>query len=104
MAKKKTAKSSHTQQRKHIRFSPDPGALAMIDPQGTKDAFEGKVVGLIVEESYAGVGVVLVNNKDLIVGTKFVIKVGDLDPLEAEVRWRRELDENTCRLGIQYQE
>jgi hypothetical protein len=90
--------------RKAIRFLPDQGSLALVDLQEASDDFAPKLMGLVCDESSKGCGVILLETKDLQVGEKCKIQVGQLSPLRAEVRWRKQLDVGVVRLGLLYLE
>jgi hypothetical protein len=106
---KKTAKEDLPKKktsRKHTRFAPDAGAIARIDFTEESLAFRPTVVGLVIEESYNGCGLVIVNDgniqRKLQVKDRVQVQVGKLDPCFAEVRWRAELDAKVIRLGLMY--
>lgn len=92
--------------RKAVRFSPDPGALAQIQLEGPTPTqeFQPTIQGLVADESSKGCGVVLLEIPDLLVGAKCIIQAGQLSPLRAEVRWRKQIDEGIIRLGLMYLE
>ncbi len=92
--------------RKSIRFEPDEGTIAQIDPTAhdDKSKFQPKILALVIDEALDGCGIVLVNNKTLFEGDICLIKVGQLDPLIGEVRWLKELDEEVHKIGIMYLE
>jgi hypothetical protein len=104
--KSATALSLHT--RKHIRFAPDQGTVAQIDLDATNAEFNPVHTALIAEESFGGVGLVLMNTPKLAnklqIGDRIKVQVGKLDPMQAEIRWRVDLDSRVIRLGIMYLE
>lgn len=98
--------------RKAVRFSPDSGSLAHIaldkGPTSAGPTPEGEfaptILGLVADESSKGCGVVLLEITDLVVGDKCIVQAGQLSPLRAEVRWRKQIDEGVIRLGLMYLE
>jgi hypothetical protein len=92
--------------RKSIRFEPDEGTIAQIDPtaQEDKSKFRPTIQALVIDEALDGCGVVLVKNTALGEGDICLIKVGQLDPLIGEVRWIKELDQDVHKIGIMYLE
>lgn len=67
--------------------------------------FKGNIAGLVVDESYRGCSLVILNKKKekdfLKTGTKCIVKLGKESPLQAEVKWRQELDRNIIRVGLE---
>lgn len=92
--------------RRKIRFAPDAGVIAHIDPtvREDNDEFVSKIQALVIDEALDGCGLVVVNNKTLFEGDTCLVKVGDLDPLIGEVRWVKILDEEVQKIGIMYLE
>jgi hypothetical protein len=90
--------------RDSIRFEPDPGTLALIDPidEGKKRSFQPKHAALVTEESHRGCGLVLRMCKELQIGSLCRVKVGHASPLIGQIRWRVELDSQVIRIGIMY--
>ena len=93
--------------RKTLRFSPEEGMIAMIDPAASTDKshFQAVLPALIVDEALEGCGlVVLKRQHSMNEGDQCLVKVAELDPLLAEVRWIRELDEDVEKIGLMYLE
>lgn len=107
------------ERRRHIRFK--PGAVNLedleartretvahigLDPEAT--SFAPEASGFIIEQSHSGCSLVLVRSKDiydeLSKGKNCIIKVGPLSPMQAVVRWRKDLDESVFKVGFQYYE
>lgn len=111
--------------RKHIRFNPGLLDVAQVSqPFDSEELcresdFEGKNVGLILEESYSGCSLVLkegavlkrpeIENEDeeeihFPKGSFYWIKVGRLAPLVGIVRWNRELETGLVKVGFEFME
>lgn len=92
--------------RRSLRFQPDEGNIAEIDPEAkdNKNNFKARIRALIVDEALEGCCLVLTHNRLLQVGDICLVKVGMLDPLISEVRWIRDLDEEIQKIGIMYLE
>jgi hypothetical protein len=88
--------------RAHVRYAPDEGDFALIDPQADGAEFSPKIPALIASESYRGCGLVVMKNANLNTGDKIRLQVGKLPPLKAEVRWRMKVDAEIFRVGIMY--
>jgi hypothetical protein len=92
--------------RRSIRFAPDAGTYAKVDLEATRldGSFQPTVVALVPEESTKGVGLIVLNMPGLQVGSFCRVQVGQLSPLQAEVRWRKVVDNEILRIGLQYLE
>ncbi len=93
----------HNCMRKHTRFKSDAGAICEIDLEERKK-FQPSVSALILEESYGGCGLALLRTSQLQVGAICVVKVGALEPMRSEVRWRKDVDDQLIKIGIKYLE
>jgi hypothetical protein len=89
-----------------IRFSPDAGTYATIDTEATRPdgSFQPSIVALVPEESSKGAGIIVLKTESLQDGSMCRIQIGNLTPMLAEVRWRKELDKQTLRLGVLFVE
>ena len=102
-ADRKVATKKDAVIRAKLRFAPDPGAYATIDLNDDAEAdFEPQHVALIYNESYHGCGVIVLKCKALKMGAYCRVQVGKLPPMLAEVKWRKELDREVARVGLQY--
>lgn len=97
---------SATTKRRALRFTPDDGTYAQIDPQCNHELgdFEPSIFALVVEESHNGCGLILLERDylKLCENPSFLAQVGSLAPMRAEARWSMPIDETARRLGIQY--
>lgn len=98
--------------RKYIRFFPEPLEIALIDT--SQESFskynhahpemKTEYVALIENESHKGATLVFVlKEKDLEMikdGGKWVVQLGKLAPLPAEVKWHKNLDTLIVKVGI----
>jgi hypothetical protein len=100
--------------RSYIRFHPEPLDIAVIDlNQEHLDSFtqkyfqfEGNTPSLIIDQSYKGCSVAIHNREQsdefFKIGFRCLIKVGELAPLRAEVRWREKLSEEILKIGFEF--
>lgn len=91
-------KANVQKKRRAIRFAPDPGTLAEI-------AFELEkihVYGLVVNESSGGCAVLVSTEETIEKGMICICRVGNLDQVEADVRWIKELEPNLYKIGLNY--
>jgi hypothetical protein len=86
-----------------LRFAPDPGTFAAIDMSLDLDVkFAPQHFALVFSESFSGCGLIVYNNRGIKEGSQFRIQVGQLTPMLAEVKWRKDLDKEVARVGCVY--
>lgn len=83
--------------RKFIRFEPDENTYVLVDIQD-----EAIHSGLALSESQGGCCGVFKSNSLYKTGEMVYIKVGKMDPISAEIRWVKELDNDVMKLGFEY--
>ena len=89
--------------RKNVRYQPDPGTVALIDLINEKPSdFNVGVAAIVENESHRGCGLLLLWTEALQPGDVFLVQVGLMDPMRAQVRYRRELDNLAVKLGVQF--
>lgn len=97
------APTSDPKRRRNIRFTPDPGTVALVDIDPTRlGAFKPTITCLVTEESFRGAGLVAISDKNFQPGARFRVAVGNAAPALAEVRWVSNLDSHVVRIGIMY--
>lgn len=80
-------------------------AIAAIDfKAGSPNEFDPKVVGLIINESFKGCGLVVDLAKPPQTADLLKIKVGEIGPLQARVAWVRHLEDHIYRVGVEFLE
>jgi hypothetical protein len=100
----------HPDQRRHLRFPPDEWEIALIqctDALVEEANFRPEIAGLVMEESRAGCGLVVLERlieDRLKAGDRCVVKVARLGVVVAEVRWVKDIDAGVCRVGLHYLE
>lgn len=91
--------------RRYLRFPPEPSEYAQIDKRVDGETFEFQYVALIVEESpVGGCGLVMLETVGLDVGDMCRIRLGSLEPLTAEIIWRKPLEGGIARYGVKFLE
>jgi hypothetical protein len=92
--------------RRYIRFKPDTSTYAAIDTRsnGPNQPFVPEIMGLIYEESSHGCGMILIGVDKLSSGDVCRIQIGSRTPIDAEVRWTKEIDPDVIRIGFLYLE
>ena len=91
--------------RKHVRFQPDAMDYAQIAIQSLAEPFKPEVVALIYDEApLGGCALIVLDNPLLTMGTECLVKVGRMDPVRSKIVWKKEIEPNLIRLGIEYME
>lgn len=102
--------ANDTEQRRYLRFPPDEWEIGLIqcsDAMVEEAEFEPQIAGLVIEESRAGCGLVVLDQQiegRLKVEDRCLVKVARLGILLAEVRWMQSIDEGVSRIGLHYLE
>lgn len=91
--------------RAKIRFSPDDAETSFVSFSLAR--FENEINTLVINESASGacllLNVQLTDEKTVLeVGQFILVKVGNLEPVSAIVRWVKKLDDNVLKIGVEY--
>ncbi len=101
---------SEQERRRYLRYPPEELEIALVqfdDRRVGEELFEPEAAGLVLEESRAGCGLVMLARA---IPDGFgdkshcVVKVANLGVLRAEVRWMDATDDKVVRLGLSYLE
>ena len=88
-----------------VRFEPDPLDCALIAATNLEEPFTPELVALIYDEApLNGCSVVCMDHPNLLVGNGLLIKVGRMDPLAAQIAWKKTLEKHLVQMGLQYLE
>jgi hypothetical protein len=92
--------------RKSRRFPPDEGAVAWIDPtvREHRDDFHPTIPALVMDEAMEGCGLVLLSREGLSEEAECMVQVGNLAPLDAQVRWVKDLGDGVLKIGVMFLE
>ncbi len=103
--------------RKGIRFDPEPmdTAIIAVSDEARQNynnrgyAFRGDIPALIENESHTGCSLLVILHGEeesglLQLDTPCVVKLGKLNPLAGVVKWKKEIEENIFRIGIEITE
>jgi hypothetical protein len=94
-----------TSPRRKLRYAPDKLDQALIMFNGSSPVWAPDDSALIIDESaMSGAQLVVRFNDKCKPGSKIRVKLGNMEPLLSEVVWRREIDADLIRLGIQFLE
>jgi hypothetical protein len=90
--------------RQYLRFPPDEGAVAWVDPnpKATRKDFKPTCAALVTDEALAGCGLITIFQDWIDIGTEFSVRVGRLAPIRAQVRWTKDLGGRVVRLGVEF--
>lgn len=90
--------------RQCLRFPPDEGVVAWIDPNvhADKHDFKPTLAALVTDEALLGCGLIALSRDWLGEGSECTVRVGKLAPLKARICWKRELGDGALRLGVAY--
>jgi len=90
--------------RRHIRFLPDLGTVALVDLKNFGNSkFYPTLAALVVNESHSGACLLLSGapGDHLKDSARWLVQFGQLNPMEAEVCWVKELDVDVQKVGIE---
>lgn len=90
--------------RRFIRFSPELNVTADIDLREYGKDFSADLKALVFSESQGGCGLVVLANDLLEHGMTIRVKIGDLNPIAAQIVWRKDIDSQVILLGLKYLE
>ena len=88
--------------RKHMRYRSDPSTVTFLATKLTKGKFSAEQLALVQNESFKGCCLVIQANKGLSVGNNVWIQLGELEPMECEIRWIEMLTSDVYKVGLYY--
>jgi len=88
--------------RKHTRFRPDVPSLAWIQFDIRDTSFKADTHAIVYEEAFGGCCLILMAEKALTLGMRWNVKVGDLEPMGAEIVWCKNLDLDVWKIGLKF--
>lgn len=94
---------SGIRKRRYYRFAPSKNTLAGVGFQDDPKDYHPDLVGLVYEEAYKGCGIIMIKDPRLIVGATCVVECGELAPTLSTIRWIKDLDEHSIKVGMEYQ-
>ena len=92
--------SDDIKKRRFTRFDPDQNTLTWFCLHTSE--FKEEYVGLTTSEAHGGAGFIFVGPLPFEPGYYILVKTGEIGPLQAQVRWIKELDKGIFHVGIQY--
>lgn len=100
--------SDPTYKRRYLRFEPDEvlvAQLQFIDAEPDDRFFKCQAAGPVLDESYEGCSLVVLTHdlpENREEGRPCLIKLDNLGPIRAELRWVKSVDEEICKIGVHY--
>ena len=91
--------------RRKLRYAPDKLDVALLMYNGLSEVWAPDECCLIIDESaMSGCQLVVRFSDKYKPGSKVRVKLGNMEPLLSEIVWRREIDADLIRLGVQFLE
>jgi len=88
-----------------MRLEPHPLDHALVAVTNLEEPFTPEMVALIYDEAPRnGCALVLADHPLLEVGNACLVQVGRMDPVAAQIIWRKKIDRRLVHLGMQYLE
>lgn len=97
-----TARTQKRKDRRWTRYLNDHTSVVQLDIKNRSIKFTPTHNALLINEAFKGCGVVVNASDEFTVGEILKVKVGELEPLEAEIRWIEKLDNQVYKLGLFY--
>ena len=88
--------------RKYFRYKPKLFIYVLISDGSKEEGFQTEFSGLIIQEAYGGCAIVTSSDLSVKKHDIVIIKSADMPTTKAEVRWRKKLDRDLIRIGVQY--
>lgn len=95
---------AYKNKRGNLRYPAEKNTLIEIDPIFKTNGFNPAYVGLVCDESFTGCGFIALKTDDVIMGRQLKVRVGNMDPIKAQIQWISELDYQVVRVGLKYLE
>lgn len=102
------SKSDPSPKRRYMRFEPGEVVVArvqFIDAAPDDRFFKADVAGPVLDESYEGCALVVLKQgipEAHDEGMPCLVKLNNLGPIAAELRWVRPLDDEVVKIGVHY--
>lgn len=90
------------ERRKHMRYQQETGTIVRIDFKIDEFNYVYSEWGQIVDDSFGGCCLVIVTKREIEVEKTAQLKLTDLAPFTVRIAWKKELDENVFKIGLEY--
>ncbi|MCK5883854.1 MAG: hypothetical protein KAG61_09210 [Bacteriovoracaceae bacterium] len=88
--------------RRYLRYKAAANSLCGIYFGEMVEEYSPDLVGIVCNEGHKGCSVATTNSENVVKGRKVIVQVAQFSPVEATIRWVVKLDEDLCKLGIEY--
>ncbi|MCK5883853.1 MAG: hypothetical protein KAG61_09205 [Bacteriovoracaceae bacterium] len=88
--------------RRYYRFAPKKNTLAGVSFGDCIADHRPELVGLVYEEAYKGCGILCIADERFVNGARCIVECGDLSPTLSTIRWVKQIDENSVKIGVEY--
>ena len=90
--------------RRYPRVKTEPGTVVGIRLQYQGGDFEFEETAIVLNESSSGACLVIPSTLDVMIGDTIWVKIGDVEPIQAQIRWITTIDPDVRRMGLFYLE
>lgn len=87
---------------KSMRFRPGLGSYATIGELDETGEFQMHAIGLILNESFGGCGLVVIEAEFFEMGKFCFVQIPPVGPLKAEIVWIKKLDSDVQKIGFRF--
>ena len=88
-----------------VRFEPDPLDYALVAVTNLEEPFHPEIAALIYDEApLNGCALVCADHPGLLVGNACLVKAGRMNPVAAQIVWKKTIEKRLVHLGLQYLE
>lgn len=88
--------------REHIRYVCAPNTMARLDLKIESETFTPMILGIVLNESASGCGLVVPLIETFKIGMQLRIQVGEQEPKKVQVKWIFPIDTQVMRIGLMY--
>ena len=88
-----------------VRFEPDPLDYALVAVTDLDEPFSPDLVALLYDEApLHGCALVCTDHPGLVVGNACLVKAGRMNPVAAQIIWKKTVEKRLVHVGLQYLE
>jgi hypothetical protein len=88
--------------RKYFRYKPKLFIYVLISKEPKVGESQTEYAGLVIQEAYGGCAIATSSDLSVKKHDIVIMKSADMPAVRAEVRWRKKLDKDLIRIGVQY--
>lgn len=99
-----TTKKNAEVKRGSVRFEPETNSIAYVDAGSSDKAFAPQFVAIVLDESYRGARLAIKANAKIKEEGLIRVQIGQMAPLIAQVRWRKDHTPKLIEIGVKFLE